>query len=102
MFHRSVDINSRFGDDGQAATLHELGRIAQERRQFNEAERLYRQSLDIASRLGNEDGQARNLHQLGKIAALQGKANEAEQFYSRAEAIFLRLNDLDNLAIARD
>jgi len=35
-----------------ADSYHQIGRIAQERQQFNEAEKWYRKALEIKERLG--------------------------------------------------
>jgi tetratricopeptide (TPR) repeat protein len=41
-------------EDGIAASYHQLGMIAEERQQFDEAEKWYRKSLEIHERLGFE------------------------------------------------
>ncbi|MBI3796026.1 MAG: CHAT domain-containing protein [Deltaproteobacteria bacterium] len=99
---RLKDHYERASDErNQATTLHQLGMIAEERRQWEEAERWYRQSLAIAERIGNEHGQAGTLHQLGMIAEERGNPVEAERFYQQAEALFVRLNDPHSLSIVR-
>ncbi len=93
----------RAGDSkNQAVALHQLGMIAEERRQLEEAERWYRQSLAIAERIGNEHGQAGTLHQLGRIAEAQNNTTEAIRWYEQSEALFARLSDPYNLEIVRD
>src|SRR5262249_50319626 len=74
ILHRLKDHCERVGDDrNHAVSLHQLGILAQERRQWEEAERWYRQSLAIKKRLGDEHGQASTLHQLGMLAQEQGQ-----------------------------
>ncbi|KAF5433866.1 CHAT domain-containing protein [Candidatus Methanophagaceae archaeon] len=51
-----------------ASLWHNLGIIAQERREFEEAEEWYRKSLALKEKLKYEYGQASTLHQLGMIA----------------------------------
>jgi tetratricopeptide (TPR) repeat protein len=75
--------------------------VAEERRQFDEAERWYRQSLAIGERIGNEHGQAISLHQLGMVAEVQGDRDRALMCYRQAEALFLQLHDPHNLEIVR-
>ncbi len=75
--------------------------IAQHRQRLDEAERWYRQSLEIKERIGDEHGQAVTLHQLGMIAAAQGNTSEAIQFYEQAETLFTRSNDDYGLEIVR-
>src|SRR5262249_3630916 len=86
---------------GQATTLHQLGRIAQEQRRWDEAESFYRQSLALSERIGNEHTQSGSLHQLGRIAEDQGNAAQALVFYQRAEEILDRLQDPHGLAFLR-
>jgi len=64
---------------GKAVTLHQLGRLAQDRGDYGEAERLYRESLEIKERLGNLAGKAVTLHALGKLRWEQGRKAEAEE-----------------------
>jgi tetratricopeptide (TPR) repeat protein len=82
------------GDDSNlAVAFHQLGMIAQERRQFDEAERWYRQSLAIEERIGNEHGQGSTLHQLGRIAQERRQFDEAERWYRQSLAIEERIGD---------
>jgi tetratricopeptide (TPR) repeat protein len=102
ILHRLKDHYEHAGDDrNHAVALHQLGMIAQERRQFEEAERWYRQSLAIKERLGDEHGQASTLHQLGRLAQERGNVAEAVQFYERAETLLVRYNDPHSLGIVR-
>jgi hypothetical protein len=55
ILHRLKDHSEHAGDDrNHAFALHQLGIVAQQRRQWEKAERWYRQSLAITERLGNE------------------------------------------------
>ncbi len=57
------------GDEySMAQELHDSGMEAHERKQFDEAERSYLNSLEIRERIGDEYGRAQTLHQLGKMA----------------------------------
>jgi tetratricopeptide (TPR) repeat protein len=64
--------------------LRRLGSIAQEKREWEEAERCYHQSLDIEEHFGNKQGQARTLHQLGIIAQLRHQWEKAERYYRQS------------------
>jgi len=75
--------------------------IAQERRQFDEAEEWYRKSLAIKEKLKNEYGQAITLHQLGMIAEERRQFDEAERLYLRADAIFKKYRDEYSLSVVR-
>ncbi|MGV1006487.1 MAG: tetratricopeptide repeat protein, partial [Candidatus Nanopelagicales bacterium] len=61
------------------------------RGEYGEAERLYRQSLEIDERLGDHAGVAMTSGQLGILCAEQGLPVDAVGFHIRALAILLRL-----------
>jgi tetratricopeptide (TPR) repeat protein len=82
-----------------AAWIHQLGILAQKRGDYDEAERHYRQALDINERLRNETGIARGHHQLGMIAQDRGDYDAAERHYQRALDIKERLDDQVDMAI---
>ena len=71
----------------------QLGRIAQEQRDFAAAEQWYRQALEIDERLGNEHAAATTYHQLGRIALEQRNFAVAEQWYRKSLEINERLGD---------
>jgi tetratricopeptide (TPR) repeat protein len=91
---RLKDHYESVGDDSnRAASLHQLGMVAQERWRWDEAEDWYRQSLAIEERIGYENGQAQTLHQLGNIAYLRRRWDEAEDWYRQSLAIKERIGD---------
>jgi len=74
-----------------AVGYHQLGIIAEERQQFDEAEQWYRKALEIFERLGLERYAAYDYHQLGIIAQERQQFDVAEQWYRKALEIFERL-----------
>jgi tetratricopeptide (TPR) repeat protein len=76
-----------------ASLWHNLGMIAQERREFNEAEQWYRKSLALKEKLKDEYSKASTLHQLGRIAQERREFNEAEQWYRKSLAIKEKLKN---------
>ncbi len=58
--------------------------IAQERRDFDEAEKWYLKSLEITEKQGNEHGAASTYHQLGMIAQERRDFDEAEKWYLKS------------------
>jgi len=58
--------------------------IADERQQFDEAEKWYRKALEIREQLGLERDAASDYHQLGVIAQKQQQFDEAEKWYRKA------------------
>src|SRR5271157_3961775 len=69
------------------ANYHQLGMIAQERRDFASAEQWYRKSLAIKEKQGDEHGAAIAYGQLGTIAQEQRDYASAEQWYRKSLAI---------------
>jgi tetratricopeptide (TPR) repeat protein len=76
-----------------ASALDELGKIAYLQGEYEEARGLYRQSLEIKERLGDQSGRARTLHQLGMMAQDQGEYEEARGLYRQSLEIKERLGD---------
>src|SRR5947209_10811754 len=75
----------------RGAALHQLGMIAQDQGEYEEARRLYSESLAIKERLGNQGGRASTLGQLGLLAHRQQDYSGAVQYTAQALAIFERL-----------
>jgi tetratricopeptide (TPR) repeat protein len=83
----------------EAAAYHQLGRIAQERRDLAAAESWYRKSLDITEKIGYERGAAGTYNQLGRIADEQREFASAERWYRRSLDINKRLGNEHGAAI---
>jgi tetratricopeptide (TPR) repeat protein len=69
----------------RAACLHELGKIAQVRADYTEAERCYQQALDVFAAVGDRSGVSRSHHSLGVLAQAQGAYATAEFRYQEAD-----------------
>ena len=61
-----------------------LGILAQRRGDYGTAESLYRRSLEIFERIGDQAGMATSYHQLGMLAQLRGDYDAAEPLYRRS------------------
>ena len=81
------------------ANYHQLGMIAQERRDFASAEQWYRKSLAIKEKQGDEHGAAIAYGQLGTIAQEQCDFASAEQWYRKSLAIFEKQGNEHSAAI---
>ncbi len=82
------------GDESlKAVSLHSLGMIATERREFEEAEDWYKKSLKIEEQLGNEHGAASTYHQLGTIAQERREFEKAEDWYKKSLKISEQLGN---------
>jgi len=84
-------LNNKNVEPKIAVVYHQLGRIAEERQQFDEAETWYRKALEIYERLGLERYAASDYHQLGIIAQERQQFDEAETWYRKALEIYERL-----------
>jgi tetratricopeptide (TPR) repeat protein len=81
-----------------AAATHNLGVVAQDRGQFDQAEDWYRQSLAIKEDLGNRPGVANSYHQLGTAAQDRGQLDQAEDWYRQSLAIREELGNRPGMA----
>ena len=92
-----MEINERLGNEhGAAGTHHQLGIVAQLRRQFEQAEQSYKKSLEINERLGNEHGAASTYHQLGIVAQQRQQFDDATGRLIQAGQRFVKFNDPQN------
>jgi tetratricopeptide (TPR) repeat protein len=96
-----LEIKKRLGDqNGIAITLHQLGRLAEDQGEIEEARQLYSESLDIKKRLGSQNGIAITLHQLGRLAEDENNKVEAARLFREALGIFEKLRS-PNAEVAR-
>ena len=81
-----------------AASYHQLGMLAQDRGDYDAAEPLYRRSLEINERIGDQAGMATSYHQLGMLAQDRGDYDAAEPLYRRSLEINERIGDQAGMA----
>ena len=104
---RALETFRENGDrQGEAASLGNLGIIANTRGDLDEAERLYRESLVIEREIGDRQGEANSLGSLGIIANTRGDLAEAERLQRESLTIFREIgnrkgeaNSLNNLGL---
>ena len=85
-------INQELGDkSGVSSSLHHLGTLAQATGEYDEARKLYQQSLKIKQELGDKSGMASSQAQLALLEEKQGHVKEALRLTRLAEATFLEL-----------
>ena len=82
----------------QAGVYHELGRVAEEQRQWEQAEQYYQQALQIKIDFNDRYDQASTYHTLGGVAQGQRQWQQAEQYYQQALQIYIDFNDRYNQA----
>jgi len=81
-----------------ADIYHQLGRVAELRGRWEEAEEWYRQALTIKEEFGNRSGMAGSYHHLGIVAQFRGRLEEAEEWYRQSLAIKEELGDRPGMA----
>jgi len=77
-----------------ALWAHRLASAYSDRGDYEEAERLYRESLEIDEKLGDLAGKAATLHELGRLAHRRGNYEEAERLYRESLEIDEKLGNL--------
>jgi tetratricopeptide (TPR) repeat protein len=75
-----------------------MARLHESLGDYNQARRLYEESLHIAEELGDRAGVARVLHNLGVLAQQQGDYGRAWQFYEESLRISEELGDRAGVA----
>jgi tetratricopeptide (TPR) repeat protein len=76
-----------------ASTYHQLGRVAEELREYEEARKNYQQALAIKIEFGDRYSQASTYHQLGMVAQELREYEEARKNYQQALAIKVEFGD---------
>ena len=82
----------------QARWILQLGNLAQDRGDYDEAARQYQRTLDIRERLGDQAGMGDAYHNLGVLAQTRGDYDEAARQYQRSLEIDERLGDQAGMA----
>ncbi len=77
----------------QAITLHQLGRVAQELREWEQARSYYQQAIEIFIEYGDRYEQAGTLHQLGIVAQELREWEQARSYYQQALEIKIEYGD---------
>ena len=76
-----------------ATTYHNLGMVAEEQRQWEQAEQYYQQALQIKMEYNDRYAQAGTYHQLGIVAQEQQQWEQARDYLLRALEIFIAFQD---------
>jgi len=92
-------LNDSSVNDTIAVCYHELGIVAQEHRQFEEARAYYLKALKIKEDAGDLYNAAKGYHELGIVAQQQRQFEEARAYYLKALKIKEDAGDLYNAAI---
>ncbi len=77
----------------RATSYHNLGMVAFEQRQWEQAEQYYQQALQIKIESNDRYSQASTYHNLGMVAEEQRQWEQAEQYYQQALQIYIEYKD---------
>jgi len=72
---------------------HQLGMVAQEQRQWTQAEEYYQKAMQIKIEFDDRYSQARTYHNLGIVAQEQRQWTQAEEYYQKALQIYIEFKD---------
>jgi tetratricopeptide (TPR) repeat protein len=76
-----------------ASIYHQLGMVAEEERQWEQAEQYYRQALQIYIEYNDRYQQALTYYQLGIVAEEQRQWEQAREYFLQALEIFVEYKD---------
>jgi len=93
LLDKSGDLANELKSRYRATTYHQLGRVAQEQRQWPQAEQYYQRALEIKQEFQDRYDQASTYHQLGTVAEAQRQWPQAEQHYRQALEIKQEFQD---------
>ena len=82
-------------------TYHQLGRVAQELREYEEARVNYQKALQIFVEFNDRYSQASTYGQLGLLAEAEGNPAEAINCLQKALEIFTEFGDEHSMGITR-
>ena len=80
------------------AVLHLLGNLRYQLGEYEEAKRLYQESMKISQGLDDKSGVSRSLHQLGMLAQDVGDLAEARRLYQESMRISLNKGDKSSVS----
>ncbi|EGJ51770.1 tetratricopeptide repeat protein [Desulfocurvibacter africanus] len=101
LFERLAGLSTKTDETRyKSVAYHQLGAIAEEQRNYDQAEKWYLKSLEMDGKLGHEHGTAMNYGQLGNVALARRDLDQAENCYHRTRMIMERLGDESGAAIA--
>jgi tetratricopeptide (TPR) repeat protein len=86
-------VEERQKQSALATTYHNLGIVAQELREFEQAREYYQQALALFIESGDRYSQAITYHQLGIVAQQLREFEQAREYYQQALAIKIEFGD---------
>jgi tetratricopeptide (TPR) repeat protein len=86
-------IENKERNELKAKAYHQLGIVAQEQRQWEQAEQYYQQALQIKIEYNDRYSQAVTYHQLGIVAMGQQQWEQAREYFLQALETYVAYND---------
>ncbi len=86
--------------EAKAAACHQRGLVAQQQRNYDEAERWFRRALEIELEIDDRHGAAMSEHQLARLEQERGRPDEAESLYLRAVTGLEEAGDAEHASVA--
>ena len=96
---KSLDLLKQLGPSYKQGVLNFAAQSAQAIGNLNEAETLFRQSLELNRQINDETMFAADLHNLGHVEVKLGKIDEAETHFNECENLSDDPNDTFSLAL---
>ena len=93
LFEQAEEVEDATRGKLKAGVLHQLGMVAEEQRQWPQAEKYYQTALEIDIEFNDRYSQASTYHQLGSVAEEQRQWPQAEKYYQTALEIKIEFND---------
>lgn len=97
-YHQALSLATKIEDVDlrrkvSAVMYHQLGVVAQEQRQWVQAEKYYKQALQIKAMINDRHMQAASYGQLGRLAQEQHQWAQAERYFQQALQIYIEFDD---------
>ena len=99
LYRALTGIEEKQKQKGLATTYHQLGRVAQKLREYEQARQYFQKALDIFVASGDTYSQASTLHQLGYMVQELREYDQAQQYYQQALDIYVASGDTYSQAI---
>jgi tetratricopeptide (TPR) repeat protein len=92
-------VEERQKQSAIARTYHELGMVAEQLREFEQARDYCQQALAITIEFGDRYSQAITYHHLGRVAEQLREFEQAREYYQQALALFIEFGERYSQAI---
>ncbi|MEO0967405.1 MAG: tetratricopeptide repeat protein, partial [Cyanobacteria bacterium J06639_18] len=92
-YEKLIEVEERDKQLWIAVTYHQLGYLAQDLREYEQARDYYQNALEIKIEYGDKYFQASTLHCLGTLAQAEENYSEARNYLQQALEIYVEYKD---------